>query len=95
MNEIDDLVKSIKSHTIQLIKENKVLKVQNESLENDREENQKKIELLNRQIENLTEKNRNLLFAKSVKHGEGNSVVKNRIDEMVREINKCIELLNR
>ena len=42
MSDIDDLVKSIKSNTIHLIKENTELKEQNESLKNDREENQKK-----------------------------------------------------
>ena len=46
-------------------------------------------------IENLIEKNKTLELAKSLKQGEGNRDVKKRIDEMVREIDKCIELLNK
>jgi len=46
-------------------------------------------------INTLEEKNKNLELAKSLKQGEGNRDVKKRIDEMVREIDKCIELLNK
>ncbi len=46
-------------------------------------------------IDELKEKNKTLELAKSLKQGEGNRDVKKRIDEMVREIDKCIELLNK
>lgn len=53
------------------------------------------LENQNNLIEQLKEKNRNLKIAKSVKLEEGNGEVKNKIDELVREIDKCIGLLNK
>ena len=46
-------------------------------------------------IEQLKENNSNLKIAQYVKQSEGNVDVKKRIDELVREIDKCIGLLNK
>ena len=53
------------------------------------------LHLLQNLIEQLKEKNRNLKISKSVSLEEGNDDVKNKIDELVREIDKCIGLLNK
>jgi FtsZ-binding cell division protein ZapB len=52
-------------------------------------ENQKKL------IEELKDNKNSILIADSIKQTDGSSDVKKRIDEMVREIDKCIELLNK
>jgi hypothetical protein len=51
-------------------------------------EDQKKL------IRELEDKNKNLLIAKSIKPEEDKKEVKKRIDELVREIDKCTGLLN-
>ena len=79
--------KLITSHD-HLIKENAELKQEQKRLIENLEQ-QKKL------IEQLKEKNRNLKISKSVSLEEGNDDVKNKIDELVREIDKCIGLLNK
>jgi len=43
----------------------------------------------------LKEKSNYIKISQSVKQSEGNTDVKNKIDELVREIDKCIGLLNK
>jgi len=71
-----------------LIEQNTLLKTKQEELNNT-------IENHNKLIEQLKDKNRNLKIANSIKQSEGNIDVKNKIDELVREIDKCIGLLNK
>ena len=46
-------------------------------------------------IKQLKDKNNYIKISQSVKQSEGNTDVKNKIDELVREIDKCIRLLNK
>jgi hypothetical protein len=46
-------------------------------------------------IKKLKEENRNLKIAKSVKLSEENTDIKIKIEELVREIDHCIGLLNK
>ena len=85
---IAEKVKKLITRQHHLIEENIELKEEQKSLI-ETLENQKKL------IEQLKEKNRNLKIATSVKLEEGNSDVKNKIDELVRDIDKCIGLLNK
>ncbi len=88
VNGIAEKLKKLVANHNHLIKENSELKQEQKSLIENLE-NQKKL------IEQLKEKNRNLKISKSVKLEEGNEDVKNKIDELVREIDKCIGLLNK
>lgn len=88
VNNISEKLKKLIARHNHLIKENTQLK----------EEQKRLIETLENQknlIEQLKEKNRNLKISKSVKLEEGNDDVKNKIDNLVREIDKCIGLLNK
>jgi len=94
MSESGKLVKDIHSKVGNLINLQNSLKHQNNDLKADQEELKQKIEDQNKLIEQLKDRNRNLKIAKSVKQSEGNNDVKKRIDELVREIDKCVGLLN-
>ncbi|GAB4314151.1 MAG: hypothetical protein Kow00127_05320 [Bacteroidales bacterium] len=52
-------------------------------------------EQLQQEVEMLKEENKQILIAKNLNHGEGNKALKKQVDEMVREIDKCLELLNK
>jgi cell division septum initiation protein DivIVA len=67
--------------------ENQKLKDEIAALKNSVEDHKKTI------VE-LKEKNRNIIIAKAVKPGEGSNDVKVKINDLVREIDKCIGLLN-
>ena len=86
-NISDKLKKLIIRHNY-LIQENTQLNEEQKRLM-ETLENQKNL------IEQLKEKNRNLKISKSVKLEEGNDDVKNKINDLVREIDKCIGLLNK
>jgi predicted nuclease with TOPRIM domain len=88
VNDIAEKVKKLIARHNNLIAENVELKEKQKSLK-ETLENQHNL------IKQLKDKNRNLKIAKSVKLGEGNSDVKIKIDELVREIDKCIGLLNK
>lgn len=88
---LDDIYTKVGKMIIQqnsLIEQNTLLKKKQEELINT-------IENHNKLIEQLKDKNRNLKITNSIKQSEGNIDVKNRIDELVREIDKCIGLLNK
>ena len=88
VNDIAEKVKKLITRHNNLIEENVELKEKQKSLK-------ETLENQNNLIEQLKDKNRNLKIAKSVKLEEGNGEVKNKIDELVREIDKCIGLLNK
>lgn len=88
VNGIAEKLKKLIANHNHLIKENSELKLEQKSLVEN-------LEIQKNLIEQLKEKNRNLKISKSVKLEEGNEDVKNKIDELVREIEKCIGLLNK
>jgi len=95
MADINELVNSIEIKVKKLIALNTVLADENSQLK------EKQVELINNSedqkkiIEQLKDKNNYLKIAESVKQFEGNADVKSKIDELVREIDKCIGLLNK
>ena len=95
MSETLQKIKAIKSEIARLVSRQEKLNLQFNELNQKNIFLQEKIEKQSKQIEELTEQNKNLEFANLLKQGEGSSDVKKRIDQMVREIDKCIELLNK
>ena len=60
------------------------------------EELSKQLELQNSSIQQLEEKNKVLKLSSSIQNDSGdNKAAKQRINELVREIDKCIALLNK
>lgn len=94
MSEESALISDIKNKVRKIIDLNSSLKEENKVLTSKQKELKQIIEKQNYLIEELKDKNRNLVISKSVKHLEGESDVNNKIDKLVREIDKCIGLLN-
>lgn len=94
MNETEKLLISISEKIKRLI-------AQNSSLKNELKIKSKKVEKLenlvqerNVEVEHLSEKNKILQISKAVRTEESAVETKKRINELVREIDKCIGLLN-
>jgi hypothetical protein len=58
-------------------------------------EYQKTITELNQKIIELTEQNKIIKMSKALGNTKGSAEIKSRINELVREIDKCKSLLNR
>ncbi|MCD4682197.1 MAG: hypothetical protein K8R86_02845 [Bacteroidales bacterium] len=95
MSDAGKLLDGIYTKAVKMINRQNSLIEQNTQLNKKQEELNNTIENQNKLIEQLKDKNRNLKFANSIKQSEGNIDVKNKIDELVREIDKCIGLLNK
>lgn len=95
MSDAGKLLDGIYSKVGKMINQQNSLIEQNTLLKKKQEELNNTIENHNKLIEQLKDKNRNLKITNSIKQSEGNIDVKNRIDELVREIDKCIGLLNK
>lgn len=95
MSNVDKLIIQINDKIKKLIDLRQALINENEDLKSKQQELQQQLDIKNKTIDELKNKNRNLSIADSIKQIEGNSDVKLKIDEMVREIDKCIELLNK
>lgn len=71
------------------------LKLENKKLKSQLIEQQELIETLEKDVETLTEKNKVLTITKTVLYKEDKKDTIKKINELVREIDNCIELLNR
>lgn len=88
LNEIEEKIRQLIVLQNSLSGQNSLLIEKNEALLSTIEEQEKMIMQLN-------DKNNYIKISQSVKQSEGNTDVKNKIDELVREIDKCIGLLNK
>lgn len=88
LNEIEEKIRQLIAMQNSLSGKNSLLIEKNEALLRTIEEQEKMIMQLN-------DKNNYIKISQSVKQSEGNTDVKNKIDELVREIDKCIGLLNK
>ncbi len=71
------------------------LKLENRKLKSQLIEQQELIETLEKDVETLTEKNKVLTITKTVLYKEDKKDTIKKINELVREIDNCIGLLNR
>lgn len=90
------VLNSIKEKVHLLMSNNSSLKEQNIQLETKVSELKNTLEEQNAEIENFNEKIKMLKMAKSLGgDSEKNTEMKLKINELVREIDKCISLLNK
>jgi len=94
MEDFSGLMSGIEFKTHQLVKQLKEIKHENAEMK-------KKIDLLTKkeqenttQLKYLEEKNKILRIAKSI-DGEDKTKAKLRINELLREVDRCIALLNK
>ena len=71
------------------------IKIENRQLKTQLIEQQEQIENLENTVETLTEKNKVLTITKTVLYKEDKKDTIKKINELVREIDNCIGLLNR
>lgn len=78
-----------------LLEENRQLQVENALLKTRTEELEKTMELQKNTIGELTERNKMIKLAKNLSlSGSDSFDVKIKINELIREIDRCIDLLN-
>lgn len=95
MSGVKDLIRTIRSKVNKLTNVLHVLENENKALKEKQAELLLTIENQNNTLKDLKEINNSILISDSIKQTEGNSDVKKQIDELVREIDRCIELLNK
>ncbi|HOP13816.1 hypothetical protein [Lentimicrobium sp.] len=89
------LVAGIDYKVRKLIEKNGTLKGENQRLNNEVNSLNKRIEDLQKEIKELHENLTALKLAKSLNREESRTNVKLKINELVREIDHCIGLLNK
>jgi len=94
MKELSILVSGIEYKVKKLINQNNQKETEETNLINENNNLNKIIEQQKTQIGELKEKLRNLKIAKSLEFNNGSVNAKNRINELVREIDRCIEFIN-
>ena len=94
MKDISVLVSGVRKKAERLIEKQILLKEQNEKLSNEIDKIKLELTEKNQQVSELNDKIKLLKIAGSV-GGESTKEVKLKINEMVREIDKCIAQINR
>ncbi|WP_462346227.1 hypothetical protein [Coprobacter fastidiosus] len=86
---------TLRAHMQELMRRCNVLKREKEELEKRIEEQESTIATLRRDLDEMSIKYKDLLTAKGLALGESDiKAVRNRFGKLVREIDKCISLLN-
>ncbi|MCC7299380.1 MAG: hypothetical protein IT244_13680 [Bacteroidia bacterium] len=95
MNGTEYRLAVIREKVENLLKENIALKAQNSEMAETLEAREKTIEIQKNTIAGLTERNKMIKLAKNLSlSGSDSYDVKIKINELVREIDRCIDLLN-
>jgi phage shock protein A len=95
MNDLRGRLDEIEKKISQLIAKQNSVSERHSFLIKKNEELSRKIEEQNNIIQQYKDNINYIKISQSVKNSEGNADVKNKIDELVREIDKCIGLLNK
>ena len=96
MNDLSEIVKQLSIKLEKLMDLHHLVKQENSSLKQEKENLLLKVDVLNKEKQDLVERNNLLKLAKSLSDtNEKSSNLKTKINELVREIDKSIALLNR
>jgi len=88
------MAEELKKNIQHLMKMYAVIKEEKDALLIDKIKLLEKVEERDRIIVELERKNKNLQVANAVASGENTDVAKKKIDNLIREVDKCIALLN-
>lgn len=95
METLEQRLIQIRAKVEKLLEENRLLKEENAKLSKTQSGLEKTIELQKNTISELIERNKLIKLAKNLSlSGSDSFDVKIKINEMVREIDRCIDLLN-
>lgn len=94
MAQEDEVLSCIKGKVEKLISSHQKLLLENQQLIEEKKNLQKDVETQKQEIKKLDEINKFIKFAKSIaKNDDDTNNVKSKINELVRDIDKCVELL--
>lgn len=95
METLDQRLAAVRLKVEHLLEQNRQLAEENARLNGAREDMEKTIELQKNTIAELTERNKLIKLAKNLSlTGSDGYDMKIKINEMVKEIDRCIDLLN-
>lgn len=92
---MEDIVHEIRTHVDRLLEERSGLKAALVSKDEELQRLREQVSSNTKQIASLEEANKTLKIAKSLTGAGENTDAKLKINELVREIDKCIALLNK
>lgn len=96
MSDLSKIVITLSNKIEKLINLHQLLKEENRLLIEDKINLLTQVEILNKEKQDLEERNKLLKLAKSLSETDEKSLnIKSKINELVREIDKSIALLNR
>jgi len=94
MEQARDLVSRINEQVLELLGQHRILKSESTDLQNRNAELLKLIENQKKEIEQFKEQIVNLKITQAITDKKGSTEVKMKIEELLREIDKCVGLLN-
>ncbi|MEE4255728.1 MAG: hypothetical protein V2I47_01685 [Bacteroidales bacterium] len=94
MEQAKDLVSKINEQVLELLGRHQALRSERTELQVRNAELQETVEKLNTEIDQLKEQIVKLKISKSLTDKEDSKEVKAKVDELLREIDKCVGLLN-
>ena len=95
-SKFDDRISSLRAKIKSIITLYENQKMKNKNLELKNKELAEKVNYLEKKLNDITEKSNNIKFAKAIlASGENSHDAKIKVNRIVREIDKCIALLNR
>ena len=94
MKQAKDLVSRINEQVLELLGRHQSLKSERNDLKNQNAELSRSTEELKTEIEELKEQIVKLKISKSLTDKKDSTEVKAKVDDLLREIDKCVGLLN-
>jgi len=94
MKDVSDLIAAIDYKISLLLESNSNLKKQVLALSKEKESLQEKLQLLNKEYDDVKKQNHFLILNKGVSNKQGSEEAKKNINDFIQEIDRCIALLN-
>jgi regulator of replication initiation timing len=95
MQNLTTRLADIRVKVEKLVQENRLLKNENESMRDRIEGLERTVELQKNTLSELTEQNKLIKLAKNLTPEDSDTEeMKNKVNELIREIDRCIDLLN-
>lgn len=94
MEQAKDLVSRINEQVLELLGQHRILKSKSTDLQTHNAELLKLIENQKKELDQFKEQIVKLKITRSITDKKGSTEVKTKIEELLREIDKCVGLLN-
>ena len=95
MQNLSSRLYEIRIKVEKLVQENRLLKNENESMRDRIEGLERTVELQKNTLSELTEQNKLIKLAKNLTPEDSDTEeIKNKVNELIGEIDRCIDLLN-